>query len=215
MSRAAKILLRVTFLAFGIACGGMVRYAPSAPVPADFKPKCPLFPTQLGTTWVYESKNGEFTRTITAAANREDGKLVTIVSNNERDDQCLSQKILVNSKGVYLSEGSPFLFIDQPVTYEKPFCLLRAPYKEGNEWEESISLEGGGGLKGKLKIVGLKTLTVPAGKFETTEVNWSYTETISLQWKDPGVVYWYADGIGIIQIDERSVWKLKSFRPGK
>lgn len=116
-------------------------------------------------------------------------------------------------RGLFLEKGGPFVFVTQDAYYDTPWCLLNSPSKAKDKWATNAFLAGGGKLLGSMQVIGKKRLKVPAGEYLATQVDWNYSI-------DPGpkkctISYWYAEGVGLIQVGDPPTVVLKSFIPRK
>jgi hypothetical protein len=55
--------------------------------------------------------------------------------------------------------------------------------------------------------VALEEIAVPAGKFSCSRVEWDFNGS--------KVIYWYASGVGLVQMGDPAWRKLKRITPGK
>jgi hypothetical protein len=197
----------------------------AAPVPVHLMPKL-YFPTRVGAKWVYQVRENEWTLSVTAVEQVDDGTLVSVTNHRPNGKSFLDEKMLVTRGGltqVETSEGK----------LGSPWCRLKIPCIVGEKWESDCSNEFFV-QKWECTTLGTEEVEVPAGKFtavrvrsvlvsEAREVPSSLPGGINphlmqlprIHLPAPKLVAWYASGIGLIKSeqDSRCVWLLKSFRP--
>ena len=175
-----------------------------APVPTHLMPKdLPLsFPTQVGTTWVYETPGGEKTVVITESKEQDGATVVTSMFVRPDGTKTPNQVLSITDVGV-------FVISIEGLQYDEPWCLVKFPYRQSQTW---VVKKNGPGVNGDgIYTAGpFEELRVPAGCFTAARI--SYNGTL----KKPGMVvgtYWYAHGVGLVNACD--VLKLKSFTRGK
>jgi hypothetical protein len=181
----------------------LLTFAPAAPVPKEKPREAFYYSTQVGTKWVYQTGDGEFTEVITAVEEKDGAKVLTI---GREDNGKVSpwQKLSVSGKGlVRLAIGSN---LDE---VKPSLCLLKLPVKAGNEWETPGTAPGPE-MTGKMTAHGPETVKVPAGTFNVIRVEWEWKYTGR---RDPyKATFWYAPEIGLVKLEHNGVARvLKSF----
>jgi hypothetical protein len=165
-------------------------------------PKDPplAFPTEVGTTWVYEGTRGKLTIVISETKEEKDGsKLVTteyVLDKNKRKPHMVWR---VSARGV-------FLVAESGEKYEEPWCLIIFPHREGQTWENPVKRPGINFIT-SMRAGPFEKVRVPAGEFDAARVEWSFRKG------QYNYTSWYAHGIGLVRMDEDM--KLQSFIPGK
>ncbi|VTR92140.1 unnamed protein product [Gemmata massiliana] len=175
--------------------------AAAAPVPKHLMPKGSQmsFPIQVGTTWVYETPQGE--------------KTVVIIESKEQNGTTVTTSMFVQPDGkkaphqvLSISDTGVFVISIGDTHYAEPWCLVKFPYRENETWIVKKGVAGDG-----VYTAGpFEKLKVPAGHFTAARI--SYNGTLM----KPGMIvgtYWYAHGIGLV--NSCDAFKLKSFTPGK
>ncbi len=189
-----------------IASTVLVSSAGSAPRP-KLPPGPEYFPTQVGTTWVYEQGGEESVRTVTAVASAG-GETVATMTVTGRGEW--AERVAVTPAGVYRRAlgGSEF---------EPSLCLLQLPAKVGATWDAVEPVRAGALAHGGRMTVGEEeAVTVPAGTFKAVPVRWEITTWDGEELEEPETyTYWYAPGIGLVQFRAgMTVRQLKTFTPG-
>lgn len=175
--------------------------APAAPVPKhlmkDRKPAY-YFPTTVGAKWEYDSR----TVSVAAVDDSKDvrgAKVVTVCDASPNGRGAIDEVMEVSETGLRRIGfgGDPF---------DVPLPMLQGPFEVGTKWE--IKTKGAEGIG---EITAFEVIEVPAGKFEAVRVD--------LVQKKQGrtIRAWYAPGVGLLKMTEndRTIWLLKSFTPGK
>jgi hypothetical protein len=161
------------------------------------KPSALYFPTGVGARWVYEYRGIEST-TVVTRVEEKDGAFLVEVAEVSRGQETPAQQMRVSPDGV-------FRLSIVGTTLPNLECILKLPYKDGQEWDVNVSPVFGGAAK--LTMVGWETVETPAGKFDAIRVDrlaGGQTNT-----------YWFAEGIGVVKyIHNKSEGVLKSFTPG-
>jgi hypothetical protein len=175
--------------------------APAAPVPTHLMPK-PLpmdFPTEVGTTWVYQTKELILTETVTAVEVNEKTTIVRI-GRVLGDRECYPETVEIRPSGWFYTHIG-----DAAIT--PPHRFLQVPCRLGDSWAVRQD-------KTRLTIREREQLTVPAGTFEALHVECEYSDpTGERRWSH----HWYVDGIGEVKRAD-GVWVdrlLKSFSRGR
>jgi hypothetical protein len=193
----ARLFVAV-FALVALASGG-----PAAPVPTHLMPREPplIFPTTVGTKWVYELAGGrELTIVISAVKEEKDGSRVITMEYVEDGKRTPYQVRRVSKQGI-------FVLVDGTQKYEEPLCIIRLPHREGQTWEASLRNAGNtDGVKGRRVAGAFEQVRVPAGTFSAARITWELNNGQT-------GTNWYASGIGLVSGTNYMV--LKSFTPGK
>ena len=186
---------RLVVVVVALACVAVgVENLAAAPVPKHLMPKDPPFnyPATVGTTWVYDCGGREETLTISKVEAKDGAKLITteyVGAGGNRHHMTLS----VGAAGVFLvAEGGS--------TYPTPWCIFKLPHKEGDTWKTA-------GHGSDMKAGAMEKVKVPVGEITAARVDWDLGGR--------NVVYWYADGIGLVKMEGGANKGLKSFTRGK
>ena len=59
----------------------------------------------------------------------------------------------------------------------------------------------------------VEQVEVPAGTFHATKVEWN--KVIGHGWQSEAKAVWFVRGVGVVQVGDPPVWRLKSFELGK
>jgi hypothetical protein len=176
---------------------------PAAPVPKHLMPRDrPLeFPTRVGTKWVYERNGVEETHVISETKDEKDGtRLVSI--ERVAEDGTLTPYWVER-----VAPGGVSVEVEAGRRYEKPWCMIAFPHREGRSWKYQLPSGDGTMTAGPVEDV-----RVPAGKFSAARVVDEYL----VETKREQVTYWFAHGVGLVRMDAGGQeMKLKSFTPGK
>lgn len=169
-----------------------------APVPDHIKPKKALlyFPTTVGTKWVYQSRDQEWTQVVTAVAEK-DGVFVVTYDTLAADGTTEHQyKRAVSEYGISQVTGK------QVKLDPKQLCL-KLPHKELETWKDEE-------LEVIYKSLKSERVKVPAGIFDAIPVEMETTTGHRVL----TVTEWYAPGVGVVKRSHGGV-VMKSFTPGK
>ena len=195
---------------------GLSSSVPAAPVPTHLMPKeAPtFFPAVVGTRWVYQDAAGDHTWVVSRVEKKDDTRLITVNATSSGDKTPRVLTFGRSQEEVFLVGGSPFFVQHAEVAYQRPWLLLPTPHKVGDRWDANVIPEGGDRLTGTMRVVGVERMRVPAGTYTATRVDWDYSFGLGPQ-NQGRVSYWYANGVGLIQVGDPPVWRLKSFELGK
>lgn len=205
--------VRILCVSVIAAAATMSTYS-AAPIPRTAE-STPFFPTRVGTKWVYETPDGNRTEVITKVEQKKEMKLVTIESVDETGKTNSSRQLSVTNQGVFLVEGTlPAKFeIFRP---KKLWLFLPLAPKSQDKWQAETIVEGGCVFGMTTQVVGTERLKTPAGTFNATRVDQAFTTSPfgdgPKQFQNS---YWYASGVGLIQVGDPPIWTLKAFIPGK
>jgi hypothetical protein len=201
-----------------LAAAAFATVAPAAPVPREADRPPVYFPTRVGDTWVWGwvGDKTEFTEVVTEVESKEGAKVITVETMAEGTP--LSPEKYSAIETYSLTERGLFRLSHGDQRYEKPWCVLKAPYRAGEKWEVDVKDHFGVGGKSSHTIGEFEWVEVPAGKFWALRV-----ETVHAGEKPPlTATSWYARGIGQVKMVARSragkeegAVVLKSFTPGK
>jgi hypothetical protein len=95
--------------------------------------------------------------------------------------------------------------------YGPPVCVLKLPVKVGDRWEGTSSRPDLGKIRFVREVKEVKAVETPAGTFQAVGIE--VESVIGGAASAPKDRYWYAPGVGLIQIDRSRT--LKSFSRGK
>ena len=178
--------------------------APAAPVPKHLmREQGPAYyyPTTVGAKWVYEdTAGGDYVVVVTKVEDRKGTKVVT--AERETGEQRVPEEVMEVSATGFVRTHCWDGALDPPLP------ILNVPFKVGDSW--AFRFDGGGGTK---TIGAIETIKVPAGTFEAVRVDTDFTRANQRRLTH----WWYAPGVGLVKMteDDRIVWLLKSFTPGK
>lgn len=188
-------------LAVAVALALFLAAAPAAPVPTGPRLSLappPFFPTSVGTKWVYQDGDYEWTEIITAVETQKDGAFNISISRVGSDGKTtLWDQVLVSDRSLtrLAVKGVPF---------KKPVCLLKLPHKSEQTWENDFN-----GRALTFEAFEPERIKVPAGEYEALPV-----EVQRPGWGNE--TYWYARGVGLVKMEISSGdTVLKSFTPVK
>lgn len=177
---------------------------PAAPVPKHLMPKDPpplIYPTAVGTTWVYAANGGEVTIVASKVEDADGGKRITLDRLNADNTRTHHMTMLVSAKGMYLA-----VELNDP--YDAPWCMLQLPHVAGQTWDTKPARKGQVLVNGTMKAGPVEKVKVPAGEIEAIRVEWSLGG-------NQAATYWYAPGYGLVQQSGGTNWQLKSITAGK
>jgi hypothetical protein len=154
-----------------------------------------------------ERKKEQVTEWVTAVETKSG---MTIVSFSISEDGPVNYRHGASKDGVFcLSLGA--------TTYDPPYRLLKLPAKEGETWEEPLSVRAKEKEKVKFTTGKEEEIEVPAGKFRAIRVESEYSNTLG---ETIQTTYWHTAGLGVVRTltkfksgDRLQV--LNSFTPGK
>jgi hypothetical protein len=181
----------------------------AAPLPKSRESMRVVFPTTVGTQWVYESSSGEDIVEAITDVKEKDGKVLITISNIlEKGEKQISRIIELNEKGIFKKFIKPYEF--DPPTPELFFSDKESKWKfESTGRSEGAEVR----IKGEKSISGPEKIKVPAGTFEAfkIEASYSYDDTAGK------ASSWYSTGVGLIKCvaDGNPTITLKKFTEGK
>jgi hypothetical protein len=191
-------------LTCALACALLVAaLAPAAPVPQHLmKQPTYYFPTKVGTKLEYEEPGRQLTMIVTAVADRDGAKVVSVGRLGNGDSVSPLMTMCVSGSGVYRVErGRQKL--------ETPETWLLLPAEVDREWEYPVGLPSLSPRPvARGSVSGIEEITVPAGTFRCVRVRHFESGRTTL--------CWYAPDVGLVKT-EAATWVevLKSYTPGK
>lgn len=165
------------------AVAAVVTVLGSAAAQGPTAPGTDLFPTKVGTKWVYKINDQDVTVTVsgTEKFGDQDGvKFDTAVGGSTKQ----TELYLVKADGVYRARVGE-------KKIEPPVRVLALPAKKDTAWDVDSKV-GTEGIKGKFKVADEKAkVKVAAGEFEAVlvdgpEFDIAQTKTVIKQWFAPG-----------------------------
>ena len=137
---------------------------------------------------------------ISKVEDRKGSKVVT-VERETANGRTLDEVMEVSETGLARLScgGEPF---------NAPLVMLKGPFCAGTTWKTKADE-----IEGTDTITAVETIKVPAGTFEAVRVDAVYT----LGNQPMSYRAWYAPGVGLLKMtqDDKDIWLLKSFSPGK
>ena len=186
---------------------------PGAPVPNHLTPKDQLlyYPLSKGTCWVYEGGSGAGTFVVTGAEkDQKSGETVVEIARvKPGGKEERYQKLAISRDGV--------LWLANPSRFDNPVRLLKTPVRAKETWDFRTSGSGIQEGKGTMRVAGVETVEVPAGKFDAVRVDEEFTSLADGKPLDHfKQTYWYAPNVGVVKSTFEGIkTELKSFTPGK
>jgi hypothetical protein len=191
------------FLCAAVAVALAASLAAPAPRLKD-PPVTSYFPTTVGARWVYETESGEETEVVTKVTKDGSATVVSVGLVRPGGEVTPTQTVAVRSDGL-------FLLTESGHAYNPPVCLLKLPVKPGGRWEDVTTRRDIGKLRFVQEVKETKELVTPGGTYEAVRIE--STLTLGDGPSKTADNYWYAPGVGLIQIDKNRT--LKSFEQGK
>jgi len=187
--------MRIAF-AFGVALLLLGQSAFAAKPKPKPKPQATAdyFPLRVGDTWTYRnSEAGGYTWKVLSEEPHEGGTIRYIV-------EFLSA---VKINNVFSKENGWVLFHAESypeheglqATYDPPRQYLPNPLTVGQKWEWSGKDPTQVERHETSRVVGVETVTVPAGKFRAMKVVTEIANGKALMTRTS----WYADGVGLVK----------------
>jgi len=158
---------------------------------------------------VYVGADGESAHVVTRVEKKGDGEHITVETTCEVEER--EGLWSLRQDGLFLVDGSAF-FAGRDRVHGDCWCLMPASRKL-DKWEIKGMREGGGGGNGTLKVIAIEEVNVPAGTFHATKVEWKQWALDG--WQSEIKAYWFTRGVGVVQVGDPPVWRLKSFELGK
>lgn len=200
----ARALIALVTLGWTAAAG------PAAPLPKGGPPPT-FFPAQVGAKWVWTTEGGrgdpiETTDLVTKVERAAGETKVTVGRVGKDGDVTWTAVTRESTKGLF-RQSSGGLELDPPLP------LLRFPVTAGDTWETPAVAATGEG-KGRVTVVGVEEVEVPAGKFKAVRVQ---VEKNPKGAPTQTSTQWWAEGVGLVKSlpPGGRVMVLKSFSPGK
>lgn len=178
----------------------------AAPVPKDAPPS--FYPTAVGTKWVYDNGGRELTHEITKAEPKDGVTRLSVAHNGNASDVTTFD---VGRTEVVKRTTGPF-------TLDK--VILKLPLRERDEWAVNTPVQNRlQSDSGRLVVGKQETITVPAGTYRATRVDFVVTQRNGQPLPTPDTyTQWYAAGVGEVRLVHESsghVRVLKSFTARK
>jgi hypothetical protein len=182
----------------------------AAPNPERAKPEF-FVPTTVGTKWLYQKGNEDYTETITESK-PDRGRVVIKVEGRRADDRLFQTEwIVVAPDGLFRARPSD-------LKSDPAECFYRIPNRSGDSWGVTRATKDGIVANESWKVGGSSEISVAAGKFTAVEIEWTHVRA-----KDTlEVRYWYAEGVGLlkqsIHVGEKewiTLMELKKLTPGR
>jgi hypothetical protein len=193
-------LVALPLLGLWLAAVSLSPPAPAAPVP---KSGGPYFPTRVGTQWVEQVEDVQYTYVVTAAETAGDTTTVS-VGQKEGGRVTPAERVAVSPRGVFLVERGG-------KAVDPSDCLLKLPAVRGETWEVER-----GTRWHPWTIVrtcrGVEEVEVPAGLFKAVRVEEEHRRDHHTK-----VTVWHAAGVGQVKLARYGdpPLELKSFELGK
>lgn len=181
---------------------------PAAPVPAPPPPNDPIFPTAVGTTWVYahfskgKMVGEEAVETISAVEVKNGDAVITIES--------VTGTIRTPAAVLRLNKDGLCRLSSAGYEYTEPFWLLKTPAKPGDKWQYDVKYKSAK-FNGE---VGTKTIGEP-DVFELNGKKHKAVRVIAEVACSKPITSWFVPGIGLVkQQTPATEYRLLSFKPG-
>jgi hypothetical protein len=181
-------------IVFGIAALLFLQGASAAKPKPKSEPVADYFPLRVGDSWTYRNtEEGGYTLKVLSEEPQEGGTVRYVV-------ELLSA---VKIHNVYSKANGWVLFHAESypeheglqATYDPPKQLLPNPLVPGQKWEWTGKDPTQVEHHESSRVVGLETITVPAGKFRAMKVVSEITgASVPLTRTS-----WYADGVGLVK----------------
>ena len=186
---------------------------PAAPEPESSGGLCdnPYYPVEDGASWVYDM--GELPQVVHTMSVEEEGKfkiaMVDVDSAAVLEGECTEDGIIIMDRGM---EGSFFTESGSSSTTSTSRTGVTLPndLKVGSAWTQTIDIIADGGEDGETlsanivtnyNVVGVETVTVPAGTFEALKIEQSGSMTMMGQEILTQGTLWYAEGVGNVKAE--------------
>jgi len=198
----SQVTLSLLLLLLGLAITALSLFAgitPAAPVPTHLLSKKPLlyFPTTVGSKWVYQRGEEEWTEVVTAVEERDGVFVVTFGILSKSGSVNSPWKMAVSASGLAEVEG-------KEIKLDSSHLRLKLPHKPDETWvNEELGLT--------YRSLKPERVKVPAGEFEALRV-------MVEDGHQDEETRWYAERIGLVKskgVGRKPPVVLKSFTPGK
>lgn len=171
----------------------------------------PYYPVVGGASWVYDM--GDLPQVVHTMSVEEEGKfkvaMVDVDSAAVLEGECNEEGIVLMDRGMegsfYSEDGS-----SSTTSTSRTGVTLPNDLKVGSSWTQTLDIlaEGGEGeetlsasIITNYTVVGVETVTVPAGTFEALKIEQSGSMTFMGQEILTLGILWYAEGVGNVQAE--------------
>jgi hypothetical protein len=193
MSRWVYVPIALVVFATATTAAPRVKPKPAAPT---------LFPTAVGTTWVYRDGDRRSTEVILAVEEEAEGKRLTV--------GWLQGWRVYTTYDLLVTRREVSLLRSGGLTFAPPLSQFRHDLAAGEVWGSPADPELIGGTH---RIGERDEIDVPAGRFEATPVTSSTTGLGSNPFQ---TTTWYSPGVGVVKADYgRTTRVLIAFYPGR
>ena len=183
-------------LAFAVAALLFGQSASAAKPKSKSKPEATAdyFPLRVGDSWTYRNtEEGGYTSKVLSEEPHEGEPVHYVV---EFLSGVKIHNTFSKANGWVLFHGENYVEHEGlQATYEPPKQYLPNPLVAGQEWEWSGKDPTQVEHHERSRVIGLETVTVPAGKFRAMKVETEIRGTLSLLIRTT----WYADGVGLVK----------------
>jgi hypothetical protein len=184
-----------------LAVGTLAEPAPR--LEAKVKPVL-YFPIKVGTKWVYQQGEHEWTQVVSEVDSGDGMTIVTVSELGIANKPVPQDRIGVSASGLFWIENIRF-----KLKPDSPSCFLNLTLASGESWTSS------GSKTDPRKLREQEWIEVPAGRFKALPVEWEHVAGTGETVRD---IFWYAPGIGLVKSQQATEEKprvLKSFTPAK
>lgn len=185
----------------------------SVPEPESSGGLCdnPYYPVVDGASWTYDM--GDLPQVVHTISVEEEGKfkvaMVDVDSAAVLEGECAEEGIILMDRGM---EGSFFSESGSSSTTSTSRTGVTLPndMKVGSAWTQTIDIIAEGGEDGETlsasiitnyNVVGMETVTVPAGTFEALKIEQSGSMNMMGQEFLTQGTLWYAEGVGNVKAE--------------
>jgi hypothetical protein len=176
----------------------------AAPVPKAVKGTQDLYPSALGTKWVYAHEDGsnEHTREVTVSQEKDGVTTFTVTWKQGGQTQIWDLK--KDATGVYRLK-------QDGIAFDPPHKLIQPKMTDGEEWESEYTFGGRTAYKFVRSVGKAEVVKTPAGEFTAVPINSKDLNGNTLE-----TTLWYADGVGLVKLQAKGgvASVLKEFTPG-
>jgi len=191
---------------FALAICGLI-FGLSSMTAVAAPPQSTLFPTAVGSKWIYEAGQYQLIEEI-SRTEMIDGELCIRIDTSINGKFAAHEHLAVRQDGIYRVS-----IAGERVT--PPLCILKYPVRKGAQWEVA-SVVKDVKIAGQF-VIGQETVTVPAGQFQAISVRGSQFES------EDGALdftYYFVPGMGkvkqVIATSGKSMeLVLKEYQPAK
>lgn len=163
----------------------------AAPVPKAVKGTQDLYPSTVGTKWVYAQEDGtrEHTREVTASKEKDGVTEFTVTWKEAGQTQIWELK--KDATGVYrLKQDS--------LAFDPPHKLIQPKMTEGEEWVSEYTFGGRTAYKYVRSVGKAEVVKTPAGEFTAIPISSTDKNGNALD-----TTLWYADGVGLVKLQAK------------